>query len=73
MNPLDKWEELRIKEITEGGNPTICIMGHYTHAEFCGAVAITLDIDSFGHSDQIFFHGIRIFCSRSKKEGTMFA
>ncbi len=57
----------------EGGTPSICIMGHDDYSSFCGAVAILHGLESFGNSRETIYYGVRLFSSRSKKTGIMFA
>ena len=77
MNPLTRWENLKNKEIMEGGKPRVCIMGYDDYATFCGAVQVTIGSDLgfpvFGHADRVEYHGVLLFCSRANKRGIMFA
>ncbi len=75
MNPIDKWEKLRMEELKEGRYPRICIMGCDDYAAFCGAVQVTLGrtYATFGHADEVIYQGVRLLQSRSKRTGMMFA
>ena len=79
MNPILRWERLREKEITEGGNnPSVCIMGSEDYDAFCGAVDATLGSGGmrfapFGSADRVDYQGVRLLRSRANKRGIMFA
>lgn len=73
MNPIRDWEECRINEIKAGGNPSVCILGWHDYSKLCGAIMAVNCIESFGTTDFTEYRGIRLFASRSKDEGIMFA
>lgn len=73
LNPIDRWHDLRNKEIMAGGDPKYCIMGSDDFAELSGAIIISHHSNvEFSLSGPFTFNGVEVRESRSQKRGIYF-